>query len=161
MGCPSSVGRASAQGKRTICVLTGIRNFPGGISGKEPTNAGDIRDAVPIPGLGRSPGGGHGKSLQYSCLENPMDRGAWWPTIHRVTKSQTQLKWLSTHSTVIKSPFASASLRGLPFYVNYLLLLLWRLLCLHFTEEETEAQCILSKVIQQRNYRLRFQPTPL
>ena len=112
MRCPGSVGRVSGQRKRTICVLTSTRSFPGGTSDKEPANAGDIRDAVPIPGLGRSPGGGHGNLLQYSCLENPMDRGAWWPTIHRVTKSQTQLKWLSTRSTGIKSPFASASLRG-------------------------------------------------
>ena len=43
-----------------------------------PANAGDIRDAGSIPGLGRSPGQGHGNPLQYSCLENPMDRGAWW-----------------------------------------------------------------------------------
>ena len=92
MGCPISVGRVSGQGKRTICVLTGIRNFPGGTSDKELANAGDIRDAILTPGSGRSPGGGHGNLLQYSCLENPMDRGAWWPTIHRVTKSQTQLK---------------------------------------------------------------------
>ena len=49
-----------------------------------------------IPGLGRSPGGGHG--TQYSCLDNPMDRGAWWATIHRVKKSQTQLKQLSMHT---------------------------------------------------------------
>ena len=52
-------------------------------------NAGDIRDADSIPALGRSPEGGHGNSLQYSCLENPMDRGAWWAMIHRVAKSQT------------------------------------------------------------------------
>ena len=52
-------------------------------------NAGDIRDAGSIPRLGRSPGGEHGSTLQYSCLENPMDRGAWWVTVHRVTKSQT------------------------------------------------------------------------
>ena len=45
---------------------------------------------------GRSPGGGHGNRLQYSCLENPMDRGAWWATVHGVTKSQTRLKRLST-----------------------------------------------------------------
>ena len=52
--------------------------FPGGTSGKEaPSNAGDVRDAGTIPGSGRSPGGGHGNSLQYSCLENPMDRGDW------------------------------------------------------------------------------------
>ena len=44
-----------------------------------------------IPGSGRSPGGGHGNPLQYSCLENPMDRGAWWATVHGVTKSQTRL----------------------------------------------------------------------
>ena len=52
-------------------------------------NAGDIRDRSSIPGSGRSPGGGHGNPLQYSCLENPMDRGAWKATNHRVTKSQT------------------------------------------------------------------------
>ena len=54
-----------------------------------PANAGDIRDAGSIPGLGRSPGGGHGNPLQYSCLENPMDRGAWQALVHRVAKSQT------------------------------------------------------------------------
>ena len=52
-------------------------------------NAGDVRDADLIPGSGRSPGGGHGNPLQYSCLENPMDRGAWRATVHRVTKSRT------------------------------------------------------------------------
>ena len=61
-----------------------------------PASAGDIRDMGLIPGLGRSPGGGHGSPLQYSCLENPMDRGAWWATGHGVAKSQTQLKPLST-----------------------------------------------------------------
>ena len=60
-------------------------------------NGGDIRDAGSIPGLGRSPGGGHGNPLQYSCLENPMDRRAWRATIHKVAKSQTWLKQLSTH----------------------------------------------------------------
>ena len=56
------------------------------------TNAGDIRDTGSIPLLGRSPGGGHSNALQYSCLENPRDRGAWWPTVHRVAKSWTQLE---------------------------------------------------------------------
>ena len=56
-----------------------------------PANAGDIRDAGLIPGLGRSPGGGHGNSLQYSCLENAMDRGAWWATVLWVANSQTGL----------------------------------------------------------------------
>ena len=52
-------------------------------------NAGDIRDMGSIPGSGRFPGGGHGNPLQYSCLENPMDRGPWWATVHRVSKSRT------------------------------------------------------------------------
>ena len=56
-----------------------------------PASAGDVRDMGSIPGLGRFPGGGHGNPLQYSCLENPMDRGAWWATVHRITKSWTQL----------------------------------------------------------------------
>ena len=63
-----------------------------------PANAGDIRDSDSIPGSGRFPGGEHGNVLQYSCLENPMDRGAWWAILHRVTKSWTWLKWLSMHT---------------------------------------------------------------
>ena len=64
--------------------------FPGGSDGRESVrNEGDLGL---IPVLGRSPRGGHGNPLQYSCLENPMDRGAWWAIIHGVTKSQT---WLS------------------------------------------------------------------
>ena len=57
-----------------------------------PDNARDVRDSGSIPGLGRSPGGGHGNPLQYSCQENPMDRGAWWATVHRDTKGWTGLK---------------------------------------------------------------------
>ena len=52
-----------------------------------PVNAGDVRDSGLIPGLGRSSGGGHGNLLQYSCLENSMDRGAWWVSVRRVTES--------------------------------------------------------------------------
>ena len=66
---------------------------------KTPANAGDLGS---IPGLGRSPGGGHGNPLQYSCLENPMGRGAWSTTVHRVTKSGTQLKQLSTHTHTLQ-----------------------------------------------------------
>ena len=54
-------------------------------------SAGDIRDMGSIPGLGRSPGKGHGNPLQYSCLENPMNRGAWQTTVHGVTKNWTRL----------------------------------------------------------------------
>ena len=55
-------------------------------------NAGDLRDTGSIPGLGRSPGRGHGNPVQYSCQTNPMDKEAWWAIVHRVTKSQTQLQ---------------------------------------------------------------------
>ena len=54
-----------------------------------PINAGDIRDAGSIPGWGRFPRGGHVNPLQYSCLENPMNRGVWWATVHGVAQSQT------------------------------------------------------------------------
>ena len=64
-----------------------------------PANVGDVRGVGSIPGLGTFPGGGHGNPLQYSCLENPRDRGAWQATVHRVTKSQSRLNDLAcTHS---------------------------------------------------------------
>ena len=63
-----------------------------------PANAGDTRDVGLIPGLGRSPGGGHGNPLQYFCLENPRDRGAWQATVHGVAKTQTRLKQLNSHT---------------------------------------------------------------
>ena len=63
-----------------------------------PASAGDAREAGSIPGLGRSPGGGHGNPLLYFCLENPMDGGAWQATVHRVAKSWTPPKQLSMHA---------------------------------------------------------------
>ena len=66
--------------------------FSNGSVVKSPPS-GNAVDASSIPGLGRSPGGGHGNLLQYSCLGNPMDRGAWWATVQGVTKSQT---WWAT-----------------------------------------------------------------
>ena len=73
-----------------------IYGLPGDASGKEPTtNAGHAGDVGSIPGSGRSPGGGNGNPLQYSCLENPMDREAWWVIVHGVAKSWTRLKRLS------------------------------------------------------------------
>ena len=67
--------------------------FPGcSVVKNSPANAGDMRGTALIPGSGRSPGGGHSNPLQYSCLENPMDRGAWRATVHRAAKSQTRLK---------------------------------------------------------------------
>ena len=75
--------------------LTGIlRNRASQMVKNPSANAGDIRDLGLIPGSGRSPGGGHGNSPQYSCLKNPMDRGTWWVTVHGVTESQ--MRSLST-----------------------------------------------------------------
>ena len=73
--------------------------FPGGDSGKElACHCRRWKDLDSIPGLGRSPGGGHGNPFQYSCLENPMDRGTWRATVHGVSKSQTRLNdWAHTH----------------------------------------------------------------
>ena len=63
-----------------------------------PADAGDPKDAGSVPGLGKSPGEGHGHPLQYSCLENPMDREAWQATVHRVSESDmTEVTW-HTHS---------------------------------------------------------------
>ena len=68
------------------------QGFPGGTMVENPpANVGDAGDSGLIPGLGRSPGVSDGNPLQYSCLENSMDRGAWWATAHGTTKSQTQL----------------------------------------------------------------------
>ena len=66
-------------------------------------NALDTGDTGLIPGSGRSPGGGHGNPLQYSCLENPVDWGGWWVTVHGVMKSQTWLKRLSMHKLTLSS----------------------------------------------------------
>ena len=56
-----------------------------------PANAGDTGDSGSVPESGRSPGGGNGNPLQNSCLKNPMDRGVWWATVHRIAKSQARL----------------------------------------------------------------------
>ena len=86
-----------------------------------PANAGDIRDVGLIPGSGRSPGGGHDNPFQYSCLENPMDRGVRWATVHRVTEDPSliqrsersagegigyplQYSWASLMTQLIKNP---------------------------------------------------------
>ena len=81
--------------------------FSGGASGKKkkkkkerknpPVNAGAVRDMGSIPGLGKSPGRGHCNPFQYSCLDNPMVRGAWKAMVYRVAKSWTRLKLLTTH----------------------------------------------------------------
>ena len=73
-----------------------------------PATAGDARDTGSIPGSGRSPGGGHGNPVKYSCLENPIDKGVWWVTVHGITKSRTQLKACTqTHTdlNIVQAPF--------------------------------------------------------
>ena len=64
-------------------------------------NAGDVKDTHWVSGSGKSPGGGHGNPFQYSYLDNPVDRGAWWATVHGVAKSQMRLKQLSMHACIV------------------------------------------------------------
>ena len=103
-----SILKFKVRGKRNILQrsVRGRKGFLCGSKGKESAcNAGDLSS---IPGLGRSPGEENGYTLQYSCLGNPMDRGAWWATAHGVAKSRTRLKWL-THTKGKKQLF---------YYVN-------------------------------------------
>ena len=85
---PRSGIAASYGNSRASQVAQMLKNLP--------AKAGDTEDSGSIPEPGRVPGGEHGNPFQYSCLENPMDRGAWWATVHGVTKSPTGLKGLST-----------------------------------------------------------------
>ena len=81
--------------------LQNILGFPGGSVVKNlPANARDIRDAGSIPGLGRSPGEGNGNPLQYSYLENPMDRGAWQATVYKVTKESDTTQQLNNKQKI-------------------------------------------------------------
>ena len=85
-----------------------------------PASAGDVRDTGLISGSGRSPGGGHGSPLQYSCLDSPMDRGAWWATVHSVAKSQTRLKQLSTHARTLTFNIKSKKATSINNFINKL-----------------------------------------
>ena len=97
-----------------------IRDFPGGTIGKNPpAYARDIRDLGSIPGSGKFPGGGNGNPLQYSCLENPIDRGAWWAIFHRDAKSQPPLKQLNSKRSHFSQP--NTKLLALRERVNSLL----------------------------------------
>ena len=86
-----------------------------------PANTGDVRDLGLIPGLGRSPAGGNGNPLQYSCLENPRDRGTWWATVHGVAKNRTRLNRLSMHTSpaeVMGNKFEEFGRRGMTIGLN-------------------------------------------
>ena len=84
--------------------ISSTGNFPASqgalVLRNPPANAGDIRDVGSIPGWGRFPGEGHGNPLQYPCMENPRDRGAWWLTVHWVAQNRTGLKRLTTQHTL-------------------------------------------------------------
>ena len=91
-------------------------DFPGGTVIRNLfTNAVDSTDVGSVPGLGRSPGVGNNNPLQYSCLENSMDREAWWARIHAVTESQT---WLSTQNMI----FIGYFLLEISFFLNLITL---------------------------------------
>ena len=94
------------KGKRTKIRATnegwqGVLGFPGGSEVK--ASASNVGDLGSIPGSGRSPGEGNGNPLQYSCLENPKDGGAWWATVHGVAKSRTPLSNLTFTFTAMES----------------------------------------------------------
>ena len=109
-----------------------------------PASAGDVKDVGSIPGLGRPSGEGYSNPLQYSYLENPRDRGAWQATVHRVTKSQTQLKRLSTYPRIVgRCAHRHANIIGIQRahpptprkHASHTLALLWSTTCrisLHF-----------------------------
>ena len=99
--------RPSSKVRWTYQVVLVVKN--------PPANAGDARDAGSIPGSVRSPGGDN--PLQYSCLENSMDRGTCWATVHSVTKSQTQLKWLSKRVHVPKAKWWHSECTCLPLHL--------------------------------------------
>ena len=88
------------SGRKLATCMAKCGGFPGGVSvvKNPPANAGDIKDSGSIPGSERYPGEGNGNPLQYSRLESPTDRGAWWATVHVVAKSWTQMKRLSMHA---------------------------------------------------------------
>ena len=95
-----------------------------------PANAGDIRDAGSVPGLGRFPREGYHSPLQYSCLEDPMDQGPWRATVHRVVKSWTRLKQLITLRTLEYISIIKISLHFPYLYCLSLVLDLWPFPCL-------------------------------
>ena len=86
-----------------VLIVMTSRGFPGDSLGEESVcNTGNTGDGGSVPGWGRSPGGGYGNPLQYSCLENPVGRGAWWAIVYGVSKSQTR-RQLSTHTCLMTS----------------------------------------------------------
>ena len=119
---PEERGRLQSMGSVTESDMTGWLGFPGSSEVKaSDCNAGDLGSN---PGLGRSPAERNGNPLQYSCLENPMDGGAWWATVHGVAKSRTRLSdFTFTFSDYITSSWRLAG--GYSFYLLYTLIKLY------------------------------------
>ena len=114
------------RGINSMSMKAPLRGFPGGLDSKASTcNVGDLGS---IPVLGRSPGEGNGNLLQYSCLENSTDGGAWWATVHGVAKSQIQLSNFTQHlrSQILQWTDLEAMEFMLPWesYLNSLYLLI-------------------------------------
>ena len=97
---------------KTLCCPQQPKGFPGSSEVKnQPTSAGDSGNSGSISGWERSPGGGNGNPLQYSCLENPMDRGAWGPAVHGVAKSPTGLNTQASNLNYLCHSFQQAPKR--------------------------------------------------
>ena len=117
-GCPNPISNKGSvlpsvfpAGKQVV-LISSLEGFPGGSDSKESTcSAGDLGS---IPGSGRSLGKGNGNPLQYYCLENPTDRGAWQAKVHAVTKSWTQLSDFTSLSGHLTSPIPSGAQAQIP-----------------------------------------------
>ena len=108
-----------------------------------PANAGHIRDMGSIPRSGRSLGGRHGNPIQYLCLENPMDRGAWRATVHRVAKSQTRIKQFSINST------SDNHLIGKRFFVS---ISMWGSHCYYFKSRQDVTHPSAQKYYESKSF---------
>ena len=109
-----------------------------------PAKAGDIRDMSSISGSGRSPGEGHGNPLQCSCLKNPRDRGVWRASVHWVTKSWTQVKWLSRHTCTMCHIYYDLVIVLTVLYIRYLTYILYQ-------PRKESIISIISKTVTQRS----------
>ena len=112
-----------------------------------PPNAGDVRNTRSIPGSGRSPGGGHGNPLQYSCLENSMDRKAWRVIVHKITKSQIRRKQLSMHAW----PLAYKHVLNASLYATCFI----RIISHIFLQQLLEGGTIIVPALQMKEWRYK------
>jgi len=129
--------------------------YAGGFSGLKkttnlPANEGDVRDAGSIPGLGKCPGEEHGNPLQYSCLENPTDIGAWWAIVHEVEKNQTRLKQLSTEHQYLTHALQNTMSKKeatLPSRVFLMLLLHSSIRCIRWSSNQEIGEVVMKKML--------------